>query len=218
VLHNVGINTDNFTLDEVVEARKQVKEGKAPGEDGIMPEVLKRINIDDIILHFSNKLLSEGQKPDQFSTLILNPIPKSGDLGFTDNYRGISLMSLVAKVVNKMLLNRIRPKIDPFLKGNQSGFRPGRSTTTQVLALRRIIEEVKKNHLPAVMVFIDFCKAFDSINHQTMFAILRAYDIPERIVNAIMETYHNIKAKVKSPDGDTDYFEILAGVLRLFYL
>ena len=154
------------------------------------------------------------QKPDQFSTLILNPIPKSGDLGLTDNYRGISLMSLVVKVVNKMLLNRIRPKIDPLLRGNQSGFRPGRSATTQVLGLRRIIEEVKKNHLPAVMVFIDFCKAFDSINHQAMFAILKAYGIPERIMNAIMEIYRNIKAKVKSPDGDTDYFEILAGVMQ----
>ena len=64
------------------------------------------------------------------------------------------------------------------------------------------------------MVFIDFSKAFDSINHQSMLAILRAYSIPEKIVNAIMETYRNIKAKIRSPDGDTDYFVILAGVLQ----
>ena len=212
VLHNVDIDDSNFTLDEVIKARKQIKEGTAPGEDVIMPEVLIRINIDDIILKFGNKLL-EGQKPDKFSILTIVPIPKSGDLSCTNNYRGIALSSLVAKIVNKMLLNRIRPKIDPLLRGNQSGFRPGRSTTAQVFALRRIIEEVKKNNLPAVMIFIDFSKAFDSINHQSMFAILRAYSIPEKIVNAIMETYRNIKAKIRSPDGDTDYFEILAGVL-----
>ena len=109
-----------------------------------MPELIKRINIDDLILLFANNLLMEGKKPDQFSVLNINPIPKSGDLGLTGNYRGISLTSLVAKLVNKMILNRIRPKIDPLLRGNQSGFRPGRSTTTQVLALRRIIEGVKK--------------------------------------------------------------------------
>ena len=75
-----------FSLEEVVEARKQVKEGKAPGVDGIMPEVLKRINIDDIILSFSNKVLLENQTPEQFSTLNILPIPKSGDLGIASNY------------------------------------------------------------------------------------------------------------------------------------
>ena len=198
----------------MVEVRKNVREGKAPGEDGIMPELIKRINIDDLILLFANNLLMEGKKPDQFSVLNINPIPKSGDLGLTGNYRGISLTSLVAKLVNKMIVNRFRTKIDPLLRGNQSGFRPGRSTTTQVLALRRIIEGVKKKHLPEVMIFIDFCKAFDSINHQTMFAILDAYDIPPRILNAIKEMYRNMKAKVKSPDGVTDYFQIFAGVMQ----
>ena len=54
----------DFTFEKVAEAKKQAKEEKAPGEDGIMPEVLKRINIDDIILTFSNKLLIEREKPD----------------------------------------------------------------------------------------------------------------------------------------------------------
>ena len=53
-------------------------------------------------------------------------------------------------------------------------------------ALRRIIEGVKRNHLPSVMVFIDFSKAFDSINHTIMFRIQSAYDIPKRLLEAIM--------------------------------
>ena len=64
------------------------------------------------------------------------------------------------------------------------------------------------------MVFIDFSKAFDSINHQAMFKILAAYYIPERITNTIMLMYTNIKAKVVSPDGDTDYFQIFSGVMQ----
>ena len=70
-----------------VEARKQVKEGKAPGEDGVMPELLKRINIDDIILKFANKLLLTGDLPEQFATVNILPIPKSGDVSCTSNYR-----------------------------------------------------------------------------------------------------------------------------------
>ena len=52
------------------------------------------------------------------------------------------------------------------------------------------------------MVFIDFSKAFDSINRQAMFKIVAVYDIPVRIINAIILMYSDIKAKVVSPDGD----------------
>ena len=142
VLQDLNVCDVDFTLEEVVEAKKQVKEGKTL--DG-----LKRINIDDIITDI--QLLIEREKPDQLSILNIQPIPKSGNLDVTDNYRVISLISLIAKIINRMILNRIRPKINPLLSGNQNGFRPRRSTAAQVLALRRIIEGVKKRHLPAVI-------------------------------------------------------------------
>ena len=118
-----------------------------------MPEVLKRIDIDDILLKFSNKLLVENDLPDQLAVMNIIPVPEKGDLSMTSNYRGIALTSLISKLINRMILNRIRPAIDPLLRGNQSGFRPGRSTTTQVLALRRIIEGAQRKNLSAVMVF-----------------------------------------------------------------
>ena len=89
-----------------------------------MPEVLKRINIDDIILHFANKMLLENETPEQCSTLNILPIPKSGDLSIAANYGGIALTSLVAKVINRMILNHIRPIIDPELRGNQEWLSP----------------------------------------------------------------------------------------------
>jgi len=214
VFENLGINAQPFTLQEVREAKKQLREGKAPGEDGIMPEVLKRVDIDDILLKFSNKVLVEHDLPDQLATMNIIPVAKKGDLSQTSNYRGIALTSLVSKLINRMILNRIRPAIDPLLRGNQSGFRPGRSTTSQVLALRRIIEGVRWKNLPAVMVFVDFCKAFDSISHKSMFEILKAYGIPDLLVSAIRLTYEKLKARVTSPDGETDYFKIFAGVMQ----
>ena len=104
------------------------------------------------------------EKPDQWSESNLIPIAKTGDLSIGGNYRGIMLNSLVAKVVNKMMLNRIQPVLDPYLRPNQNGFRPGRTTAAQILALRRIIEGVKARNLPAIITFIDFSKAFDSIH------------------------------------------------------
>ena len=142
------------------------------------------------------------------------PIPKSGNLALTTNYRGISLSAIAAKITNKMLLNRIQPFIDPLLRPNQNGFRPKRSTTAHILALRRIIEEVKKNNLKAILVFVDFKKAFDSIHRGKLMKILEAYGIPEQIVKTITVLYENTQAKVLSPDGETDSFPIHAGVLQ----
>ena len=64
------------------------------------------------MLEFCNNALIKGNKPDQWSILNIVPIPKSGDLSHAGNYRGISLSSVVAKIFNKMILNRIRPEID----------------------------------------------------------------------------------------------------------
>ena len=64
------------------------------------------------------------------------------------------------------------------------------------------------------MVFVDFCKAFHSISHSIMFKILEAYGIPCNLLRAIKATYDNLKAKVVSPDGNTQYFNICTGVMQ----
>ena len=113
-----------------------------------------------------------------------------------------------------MILSRIQSKTDKCLRPIQNGFRPGRRTTSHVLPLRRLIEGVKSKNLKAIILYIDFKKAFDSINRKKMLKILRAYDVPPKILNAIEKMYENTRAKIISPDGETDFFKILAGVLQ----
>ena len=142
------------------------------------------------------------------------PFPKKGDLGLAKNYRGITLTSIAAKIYNALLRNRIEPKIDNILRKNQNGFRRNRSTTSQILTIRRILEGVRAKNLQATLLFVDFTKAFDSIHRGKMELILLAYGLPKETVAAIMILYKNTKLKVRSPDGDTEYFDIVAGVLQ----
>ncbi|KAI8519241.1 hypothetical protein Bbelb_024980 [Branchiostoma belcheri] len=214
-LAELDIKDGPFEQGEYEKAKKSLVEGKASGEDGIPPEVLKRCGgLDRIILDFCNRVLTRGEKPEQWSLLNIVPISKSGDLRLGSNYRGIGLSSLVAKILNKMLLNRIRPAVDGLLRCNQNGFREGRSTVGHVLALRRLIEGIKSHNLPAIITFIDFKKAFDTIHRGKMLSILKAYGIPELIVHAIGSLYEGTMAKVVTQDGDTRPFEIQAGVLQ----
>ena len=137
-------------------------------------------------------------------------LPKKGDLGLVKNYRGITLTSIAAKIYNALLRNRIEPKIDNILLKKQNGFRRNRSMTSQILSIRRIFEGVQAKNLQATLLFVDF----DSIHRGKMGQILLAYGLPKETVAAITFLYRNTKVKVGSPDGDTEYFDIVAGVLQ----
>ena len=68
--------------------------------------------------------------------------------------------------------------------------------------------------MEAILIFVDFKKAFDSVDRDKLFEILSLYGIPTKIIDAIRLLYVNTKASVLTPDGETDTFPILAGILQ----
>ena len=70
-----------------------------------------------------------------------------------------------------------------------------------------------QKNLEATILFVHFLKAFDSMHRGKMEQILLTYGLPKETVTAIMKLYKNMKVKVRSTDGDTDYFNIIADVL-----
>ena len=83
----LNIKTGEFTMDEYQQVKIKITTGKAAGDDGITAEVLKYCNLDEIVLNYANKLLLDGEKPKQWSKINVIPLPKSGDLSKTTNYR-----------------------------------------------------------------------------------------------------------------------------------
>ena len=142
------------------------------------------------------------------------PFLKKGDLGLAMNYRDITVTSIAVKIYNALLCNRIEPKIDNIFRKNQNGFQRNRSTTSQILIIRRILEGVRSKNLHATILYVDFTKVFDSIHRGKMEQILLAYSLPKETIADIMMLNSNTKVKVRSLDGDADYFDIVAGVLQ----
>ena len=209
----LDIKLGPFTQEELDSVLRKIKNRKAAGLDEIPPEVWKTRQFDDILLRHCNAVYNQNPIDRWMKGCIL-PFLKKGDLGLAKNYRGITLTSIAAKIYNALLRNRIEPKIDIILRKNQNGFRRNRSTTSQILTIRRILEGVRAKNLQATLIFVDFTKAFDSIHRGKMEQILLAYGIPKETVAAITILYRNTKVKVRSPDGDTEYFDIVAGVLQ----
>ena len=138
-----------------MKATNNISYEKAIGLDEISAEVWKLESCNRI--YFQEPIVS-------WTDECILPFPKKGDLSITKNYRGITLTAIAVKIYNLMLLNRIRPEIDPILRQNQNGFRTNRSTTGQILTIRRILEGVKSKKMSLTLLFIDFSKDFNPIN------------------------------------------------------
>jgi hypothetical protein len=141
-LSKPDISTSLISLVEVSNAIRDIKRGKAPGPDYAMTaEVLKdggKFFVRQ--LHTICQLVYDNQYvPSQWTSSLIIPLPKKGNIQLMTNYRD-SLISIAAKVYNRVLLNRIRKTIDAMLRKNQAGFRMGQNCTQQIHFLRRIMD------------------------------------------------------------------------------
>ena len=173
ISEQLDIKRGPFTQVEHDSILSKIKNRKAAGlDDEIPPEVWKTRKFDDILLWHCNAVYNQNPLDRWMKGCIL-PFPKKGDLGLAKNYRGITLTSIAAKIYNALLRNHIKPKIDNILRKNQNGFRRNRSTMSQILTIRRILEGVRSKNLLATILFVDFTKALDSIHRGKMEQILR---------------------------------------------
>ena len=142
----LDIKLGPLTQEELDSVLRKIKNRKAAGLDEIPPEVWKTRQFDDILLRHCNAVYNQNPIDRWMKGCIL-PFPKKGDLGLAKNYRGITLTSIAAKIYNALLRNRREPKIDFILRKKQNGFRRNRSTTSQILTIRRILEGVRAKNL-----------------------------------------------------------------------
>ena len=108
-----------------------------------------------------------------------------------------------------MTLNRLVPSIEPLLRKNQNGFRRGRSTLSQILCIRQLIEESQACNKELTLIFFYFSKAFDLVDRDKMFKILGLYGIPTKIINAIKVLYKDTISSILTSDGETAFFHSL---------
>ena len=157
-----------FSRDELLAAIKLIKTGTAPGYDNMFPEFLKHCGDRTLkwLAAFFSRVLREGNLPKSWRQSKVIAILKPGkDAKDPASYRPISLLSVCYKLYERLLLERINPLVERVLKPEQAGFRQGRSTSDQVLALTTHIENGFQLNLKTGAVFIDLTSAYDTVWH-----------------------------------------------------
>ena len=115
---------------------------------------------------------------------------------------------------NNVLLSHLKPIIDPQLSQCQSGFRAGRSTTKQLMALRGVIDSYSVMNITALLVSVDFQKAFDTLHRPLIPVILSQYNVPNCLIINIIQMYSDTFACISTELGLTEWFMTISGVLQ----
>ena len=150
--------------------------------------------------------------PQSWKKGLIVKLPKKGDLGDCNNWRGITLLSDTSKVFTRIILKRIKEAIDEVLRQEQAGFRKGKSCIDHIFVLRQILEQSHEWNSPLYIMLIDFEKAFESSHRPSLSKILRHYGIPQKLVNIIQSLYDSFECKVIHNGLLTDPFKINTGV------
>ena len=156
--------------------------------------------------------LEEGNIPTDWKDGLIAVIPKKGNLRDCNSYRGIMLLSTPGKVFSRIILERLRKGVDDELRENQAGFRNKRSCTDQIASLRIIIEQSIEWRTPVHVNFIDFAKAFDSVDREMLWKLMAHYGIPPKYTNIIKNMYWDMQCNVLFQGCAQEKFKVLTGV------
>ena len=204
---------------EIGESIANLKRKKSAGHDEICNEMMKcSIPLSTNFLKvLFNYIFVNGVFPKEWSKSVIVPIHKKGDINLTDNYRGISLISTVSKVYTFILNKRLKDWCDEnkIVIEEQAGFRRGYSTIDQIFILHSIIHKQFSLNRKLYVAFVDFHKAFDLVNRNLLWSVLKKIGIKENshMFQALTSIYADVKAAVRGKDGETsEYFDYPLGV------
>ena len=133
-----------------------------------------------------------------------------GDVMECNNYRGIKLMSHTMKLWERMIEARLREITK--IADNQFGFRPGKSTTEPIFALRMLQEKYREKNKELHMVFVDLEKAYGRVPRELIWWSLRKKRVPEAYIKIIQDMYEDCETQVTTREGNTEYFNVKVGL------
>ena len=139
-------------------------------------------------------------------------IPKRGNAKECSNYCTIALISHASKIMLKILQARLQQYMNHELPDVQAGFRKARGTRDQIANICWIIEKARE--FQRNFCFIDYAKAFNCVDHNKLWKILKEMGIPDHLIHLLRNLFAGQEATVRTVHGTTDWFQIRKGVCQ----
>ena len=201
---------------EVLSAIRSLKNNKCAGPDGLPAEILKAggyLLMRQLFHFICNTWQNETLPQEWKDSNIVTIYKKKGDKSSCGNSRGISLLSVAGKVLAKIMLSRLTTHItEDILPETQCGFRKNRSTLDMIFAARQVQEKCREQDKDLYITFIDLTKAFDTVNREILWIILKKFGTPPKFLNILKQFHTGMQACVLVGGQQSPSFPVKVGV------
>ena len=205
-------DVERFEVERIIRALKH----SSAGYDGIHAKVLKHIYrlIIEPLTHVLHLSISQGFFPNEMKLAKIIPLYKSGDTIHIGNYRPVSVLPIFSKLLERLMYNRVFSfiNINNILYKYQFGFREKHSTNLALITLIDKIASAIDNGDMFLGVFLDFKKAFDTVNHNILLHKLFKYGIRGIAFNWFQDYLRGRKQFVSFNDAESSRLTIKCGV------
>ena len=187
------------TLEELSKAIDSLASGKTPDSNGIPPDLVEHCKT--TLLHSLHVLLCQywqevAVPQDMRNAKIITLFKNKGERSVCNNYRGISLLSVIGKVFVKVILIRLQKLAEHVYPESQCGFRAARSTLDMVFSLSQL-QKCREQQVPLYITFIDLTKAFELVSRDGLFQIFPRIGCPPKLQSMIESFHTNMKGTVQ---------------------
>uniref|UniRef100_A0A670I8A5 Reverse transcriptase domain-containing protein n=1 Tax=Podarcis muralis TaxID=64176 RepID=A0A670I8A5_PODMU len=204
-----------ISIEEVQNAIKKMKIGKAPGPDGLSAKYYKVLGnqLLPTLCDTMNNILRGGKIPESWREAFITLIPKPDtDKMYIKNYRPISLLNNDYKIYADIMANRLKKCLIHLIHKDQAGFLPNRFLKDNVRHTINLIEYLEiNNDIPAALIFIDAEKAFDNVSWSFLLKTMEEVGIEGEFLKGIQAIYSKQSAKLVINNTLTDTFQIEKG-------
>ena len=179
---------------------------KAGGCDGIPFELFQILEVDAVkVLHsICQQIWKTQQWPWDWKRSVFIPIPNKGNVKECSNYRTVAPISHASIAMLKILQARLQQYVNRELPDVQAGFRKGRGSRDQIANIRWIMEKAREFQKNVYFCFLNYAKAFDCVDHNKLWKILRDMEIPDHLICLLRNLYAGQEATVRTGHGTTD--------------
>ncbi|CAB3992988.1 Hypothetical predicted protein, partial [Paramuricea clavata] len=203
-----------LTVEEVQAVLETLDVTKATGPDNVPARLLKETApvISTSLCTLFNKSLSQGALPEDWKIANIIPVYKKGEKEYAENYRPISLLSIVSKVLERCVFYNIREQLYQVIKTSQHGFTRGKSCVTNLLEVLNYIGSILDVGGQVDAVYLDMSKAFDKVNHKHLLHKLRMAGFGGSLLQWFQSYLTNRHQRVTAQGSTSTTLPVTSGV------